>query len=153
MHALIPACCGSFLQPSASAHLRGQVRNGPRDACTYACVLRFVFAAFTHHCVYVCLCGFVWVQEVWVYPTPNRVTGTGLDELDLLSRRPRDQLRLGSKCPCRGRRRGAYTRRLTETLLAIEELLKELPYMIPRFLIGCPCGRSIPRAPGGGTHK
>ena len=63
MHALIPACCGSFLQPSASAHLRGQVRNGPRDACTYACVLRFVSAAFTHHCVHVCLRGFVWVQE------------------------------------------------------------------------------------------
>ena len=35
----MPACCGSFLQPSASAHLRGQVKNGP-------CVLRFVFAAF-----------------------------------------------------------------------------------------------------------
>ena len=64
MHALIPACCGSFLQPSASAHLRAQVKNGPRDACTYTCVLllvltngprdartsvcvlRFVFAAF-----------------------------------------------------------------------------------------------------------
>ena len=45
MHALIPACCGSFLQPSANAHLRGQVKNGPRDACTYTCVLRFVFAA------------------------------------------------------------------------------------------------------------
>ena len=45
-HALIPACCGSFLQPSASAHLRGHVENGPWDACTYTCVLRFVFAAF-----------------------------------------------------------------------------------------------------------
>ena len=33
MHALMPACSGSFLQPSASAHLRGQVKNGPRDAC------------------------------------------------------------------------------------------------------------------------
>ena len=31
MHALIPACCGSFLQqPSASARLRGQESNGPR---------------------------------------------------------------------------------------------------------------------------
>ena len=46
MHALMPACSGSFLQPSARAHLRGQVKNGPRDACTYACVLRIVFAAF-----------------------------------------------------------------------------------------------------------
>ena len=52
MHALMPACCGSFLQPSASAHLRtrvlrfvfaafctcrppgtGEVKHGPRDAC------------------------------------------------------------------------------------------------------------------------
>ena len=40
MHALIPACCGSFLQPSASAHLRAQVKNGPRDACTYTVYLR-----------------------------------------------------------------------------------------------------------------
>ena len=46
MHALIPACCNSFLQPSASAHLRGQVKNGPGDACTYTGVLRFVLAAF-----------------------------------------------------------------------------------------------------------
>ena len=46
MHALIPACCGSFLQPSASAHLRAQVKNGPRHACTYTCVLLLVFAAF-----------------------------------------------------------------------------------------------------------
>ena len=46
MHDLTPACCCWYLQPSASAHLRAQVRNGPRDACTYTCVLRFVFAAF-----------------------------------------------------------------------------------------------------------
>ena len=32
--------------PSASAHLRAQVTNGPGDACTYTRVLRFVFAAF-----------------------------------------------------------------------------------------------------------
>ena len=31
--------CSSCLQPSASAHLRGQVKNEPRDACTYTCVL------------------------------------------------------------------------------------------------------------------
>ena len=46
MHALIPARCASFLQPSASAHLRGQVKNGPGDVCTYTRVLRLVFAAF-----------------------------------------------------------------------------------------------------------
>ena len=35
-----------FLQTSASAHLRGQVKKGPGDACTYTRVLRFVSAAF-----------------------------------------------------------------------------------------------------------
>ena len=39
MHDLIPACCSSFLQLAASAHLRGPVKNGPGDACTYTCVM------------------------------------------------------------------------------------------------------------------
>ena len=67
MHALIPACCGSFLQPFASAHLRAQVENGPRDACTYTCLLLLVFAALckctppgtgdeqTPRCMHLCL--------------------------------------------------------------------------------------------------
>ena len=67
MHDLRPSCCGSFLQPSASAHLRAQVKNGPGDACTYTRVLRFVSAAFckctppgtgeerTPRCMHLCL--------------------------------------------------------------------------------------------------
>ena len=35
MHALIPARCGSFLQPSASACLRGQVKSGPQEIADY----------------------------------------------------------------------------------------------------------------------
>ena len=45
MHLYLRAAV-QFCKPSASAHLRGHVENGPCDACTYTCVLRFVFAAF-----------------------------------------------------------------------------------------------------------
>ena len=71
-------------------------------------------------CVCVGLCG---SRRVWVYPTPNRVTETGLDELDLLSRRPRDQLRFRVEVSMPwADERGVYPApiRLTETLLAID---------------------------------
>ena len=67
------------LQKTAIPKVDGRFPKQPPKTHIIACM-----------CVCVSLCG---SRTVRIYPTPNRVAETGLDVLDLLSRRPRDQLR------------------------------------------------------------